>query len=290
MSRILFIIFFVFFLRPGWCQLTNVISPDLYSRYDVNMYMVNAAYLPDNAKTDLTAYYKFQTGEFTEVATLTCSAAKLYTQKNNSVHSIRLTASNEKQGPYISSPRGYANYALEVPLGETVKLAVGVAGGFISMHYTGVSAAGNINFFLPDASAGSVLKWNRLQFGFAGLQLLNSKARPYAGQLEAKRYYHVHISDESDLDINWKWKYYGLYRILPLIPDEFLVGSSIFYRERIGIGSIYRSNSGISLYTEFSLDSETDRINITFNYNSSFFKLVPAFQNSIELGVGYVLH
>jgi hypothetical protein len=92
-----------------------------------------------------------------------------------------------------------------------------------------------------------------------------------------------------DLNENWKWKYYALYRLLPSIQNELLLGASIMFREAIGIGAVYRSNGGISVFGEVALDSEKDRLKLIFNYNSSLFQLIPSFQNSIEIGVGYVL-
>lgn len=273
----------------AWSQPINALYPDLYSQYDANMYLVNAAYVPNEIATELSAFYKFQQGAFKDVATMSFSAAKFFRNENESVHALRVSVFNEKQGPYISSPRGYAHYAYELPLGEETKLAGGLAMGFAGMNYTGVSTTGDVNVLMPDASSGIVFKFRTLHLGAAGQQLLNSKTKPFAGQIELKRYFHFHIGHELDLNENWKWKYYALYRLLPTIPHETVLGTSVVFREAIGLGSVYRSNGGIALYGEIALDSEKDKLKLIFNYNSSFFQLVPSFQNSIEIGVGYVL-
>jgi len=289
LTKYVFFLLFSITSSIAWSQTTNVLYPDLYSQYDANMYLVNAAYVPNEIATDLSAFYKFQQGAFKDVATMSFSAAKFFRKENESVHALRISVFNEKQGPYISSPRGYVNYAYELPLGEETKLAGGLAMGFAGMNYTGVSTTGDVNVLMPDASSGLVFKFRTLHLGAAGQQLLNSKTKPFAGQIELRRYFHFHMSHELDLNENWKWKYYALYRLLPLIPNEALVGTSFMFREAIGLGAVCRSNSGIALFGEVALDSEKDRLKLIFNYNSSLFQLIPSFQNSIEIGVGYVL-
>jgi hypothetical protein len=289
LTRLLFFLFSLSAPCLSWCQLTNVLYPDLYTLYDANMYLVNTAYIPNDTRTDLSAFYKFQIGAFKEVSTLAFSAAKLYRRENESVHSLRLTVFNEKQGPYISSPRAYVNYGYELRLGEETRLAGGLAMGFAGMNYTGVSTTGDVNMLLPDASSGLIFKYKTLHLGAASQQLLNSKTKPFYSQIELRRHYHVHLSHELDLGLHWKWKYYALYRLLPATANELMVGTFLLYSQAIGLGVVMRSNSGISIYGEMALDSKNDRLKIVFNYNSNFFQLVPAFQNSIELGVGYVL-
>jgi type IX secretion system PorP/SprF family membrane protein len=274
--------------QPLWCQVTNIVYPDLYTMYQANMYLVNPAYVPNEARTDLNAFYKFQVGAFKEVSTMNFSAAKVFRKESGSAQSIRITVLDEKQGPYISSPRGYANYGYELALGEETSLAAGLALGFVGQNYSGVSTTGSTNFYLPDASAGLLFKWKQFNIGMASQQLLNSKTNTFYSQLELKRYYHFHLQHQVELGMNLKWNYYGMYRLFGTIPNELLVGTSLLLHDAIGLGVAVRSNSGISLYSEFMLDSERDRIKIIFNYNSPFFQLIPAYQSSIELGVGYV--
>ncbi len=278
--------FFCPYLAMG--QTTNILYPDLYTVYDANMYMVNPAYVPKETKTDLTAFYKFQTGAFKDVATMAFSAAKLYERENEAIHSIRLSVTNEKQGPYISSPRAYANYAYELPLGLETRLALGLSFGFAGMNYSGMST-GNVNTFLPDGAGGLVFTFREFRLGVSGQQLLDTKSKPFSSQIELKRYYHVHFSHQLDITEGCQWKYYGLYRYLPNIPNELLVGTQLLFQKTFGIGAVARSNAGMSIYAEIALDSERDRLKLVLNYNSSFFKLIPTFQDSMELGVGYVL-
>lgn len=283
------LIFMLLVPRFGWCQQTNVLYPDLYTHYTANMYLVNAAYIPTETRTDLSAYYKFQTGIFKDVSTLSFSAAKVFERENGSCHSLRLIAFNEKQGPYISSPRAYANYGYELSLGEETRLAGGMALGLAGMSYTGVTTTGDATQYYFDASAGVIFKYKMFQLGAAGLQLPNSSSKDLYGKMELRRYYHFHLAHEWQVSSSFQWKYYALCRILPLVPSQWWVGTSITFHEAVGIGCTFRSNAGISLYTEMALDSERDRLKLIFNYNSSFFNLTPSFQNSMELGVGYVL-
>jgi len=220
---------------------------------------------------------------------LACSAAKLLEANNEGIHSIRITVFNEKQGPYISSPRGNANYAYELPLGSETRLATGIALGFAGMNYTGVSTTGDVNTFLPDASAGLVFKFRELQLGVSGQQLLNAKTKPFTSQIELPRFFHFHMEHQLEVTESIKWKYYALYRAMPSIQDELFIGTQVLFSDAIGAGAIVRSRAGISLYAEFALDSEKDRLKLLVNYNSSFFELVPKFQDSMELGIGYVL-
>lgn len=280
---------FVLALSVRGQMTANILYPDLYTLYEPNLYLINAAYVPHDTHTDLSAFYKFQTGAFKEVATLTCSAAKLFDANNEGIHSIRLNVLNEKQGPYISSPRANVNYAYELPLGSKTRLGAGLATGFAGMSYTGVSTTGSVNSYLPDASAGLIFKYRELHLGIAGLQLFNAKTKPFTSQIELPRYYHFHLEHQLQLAENVKWKYYALYRALPEIKNELLVGMQVLFSEAFGVGAIVRSNAGLSIYAELALDSEKDRLKILVNYNSSFFELVPKFQDSMEIGIGYVL-
>lgn len=290
MTRVVLVVLGFLLVSFAWGQSSsNILYPDLYTLYDANMYLVNAAYVPNETKTDLSAFYKFQTGAFKDVATMSGSAAKLFEANNGGIHSIRLNIFNEKQGPYISGPRANANYAFELPLGSETRLSAGLASGFAGLNYAGVSTTGSLNTYLPDASAGLMFKYRELHLGIAGLQLLNPKTKPFSSQIELPRYYHFHLEHQLQVAENIKWKYYGLYRALPEIKDELLVGTQVLFSEAFGAGAIVRSNAGISIYAELALDSERDRLKILVNYNSSFFELVPKFQDSMELGLGYVL-
>jgi hypothetical protein len=271
-----------------WCQQTNAIYPDLYTLYDANMYLANPAYIPEHARADIAAFYKFQTGIFKEVSTLNFSAAKLYERTNKSIHSLRLTLFNERQGPYISSPRAYFNYGYELSLGKETRLAGGLAIGLAGMGYNGASTTGDATEFLPDLGTGIMFKYKTLQLGIAGLQLPNAHAKTVYG-MQLKRYYHFHVAQDLELSEHLKWRYYALYRALYGIPNQIWLGTSIMFKNTIGLGLVMRSNAGISVYTEIALDIDNDRFKCIFNYNSSFFKLSPSFQNSMELGLGYVL-
>lgn len=270
-------------------QTSNVLYPDLYSQYTANMYLVNISYVPSEISTELSAFYKFQQGAFKDVATMSFSAARFFRNEHESVHALRFSVFNEKQGPYISSPRAYAHYAYELSLGEDAKMSAGVAMGFAGMNYTGVSTTGDINVLLPDAATGLVFKYRTLHVGAASQQLLNSKTKPFSGQIELRRYFHFDMGHQLELNDEWTWKYHALYRVLPSMPHEFMLGTSTVFREAIGVGFVARSNGGISVFGEVALDSEKDKLKLILNYNSSFFQLVPSFQNSIEIGLGYVL-
>ncbi|MBC7388716.1 MAG: hypothetical protein H7329_05870, partial [Opitutaceae bacterium] len=80
------------------------------------------------------------------------------------------------------------------------------------------------------------------------------------------------------------------YRLLPLTPNEILIGTSILFKNSVGLGTVFRSNAGLSVYTELALDSEKDQLKLLFNYNTSFFKSHSSYQNSIELGIKYMVY
>ena len=251
------------------------------------MYLVNPGYISNDYQAELLSYNKFLTGDLQEVATLGFSAAKIFRRDNESAHLARLSVLNEKQGPYISSPRASANYAYELPLAEEMFLSGGVAAGVSGMNYTGVSSTGAVNVFLPDASAGLVFKFRKLQLGIAGLQLPDSKTKPYYAQLVFNRYYHFHFRHQLELNENWNFHYFSLYRLLPKSKNEFLAGGSIAFMRTIELGAIVRSNAGLSVFGEAALDSENNRLSIIFTYNSPSYRIKTSALNSIELGVGY---
>lgn len=274
----------------SWSQITNILYPDFYTSYQQNMAFANVAFVPEELRGDFEASYRFQTGPFKQISTALFSGAKIIEAENGASHVLRALFLNENQGPYFSSPRGYANYAYRLPINDELFMSAGLAAGMVEKYYAGTAAAGNTSVFLPDASAGLLVAWRRWQMGIASFQLLNLSAQSLSSQVQYKRFFHLHVQREWDLGIDWVIKVQSLWRVLPLYEDEWVGGVSFSYLKTFGLGLLTRSNYEASLFVELVLDSDNDRLKLFFNYNNPFLSPHPYTKSSIELGVGYGLH
>jgi hypothetical protein len=274
----------------GLCQVSSIMYPDLYSAYQINLALINPSYIPSEVRGDFNAGYRFQTGPFKQISTLVFSGAKVKHNENGSAHVYRVLLSDEKQGPYITTPRGYANYGYQLPLSERVNVSAGAAFGVVEKYYSGTTASGNINTFLPDGSAGLTLKSEKLELGVSGQQLLNSKTKSLASDIVFQRFYQFHGAFDLPLGENARWKSNALYRLLPQAQDDWIIGTSVYIGDLVGLGVMTRSNYQLSFYTELIMDSEDDRLRVFINYNSNFISPYSYTRNSLEFGVGYALH
>jgi len=279
-------------LLPGTVvgQVTSVMYPDFYTGYQMNMIYVNPAYVPEEVHADFTASYRFQTGAFRQISTLSFTGGKIFRKEAGSAQALRLVLSNEKQGPYISTPRGYINYAYELPLSEEVSVSAGASAGLVQKYYSGTVATGNTNALLPDAALGIGLRMRQLELGLACQQILNSKSKSLSSIMEFRRHYQsyihylVRLSDQVGMRTTLLW------RFLPTVQDEGMAGLAFVFKEAVSFGVIGRTNSECSFYGQFDIHSGMDVLRLYFFYNSPVLSPHQYVKTSMEIGVGYSLY
>ena len=277
---------FVLFSNTLWAQ-SFTTYPDILSVTLFNEALINPGHVSEEGRSDLFFGHKFQTGALKDVTSSFFSADRTFRKDNGGAQAIRLMFFNEKQGPYISKPRGYLNYAYQIPLQENLHLYAGALLGLAGAYYTVPGSSGNQATTLPDGGIGAGIKSDRFSVGLAALQMFNSAAQPYSATIVLGRYYHVHARYELPLGLDWKVKSQVLWRHLPDTDDQVYVLGSLAYIDRMQLGGVWRVQKGISFFLALEPHYHEDRLLITFTYNSAITGDTPAWQNSMELNLGY---
>jgi type IX secretion system PorP/SprF family membrane protein len=261
--------------------------PDILSFTLYNEALLNPGYISEEGRSDLFFGQKFQTGALKDVSSSFFSADRTFRKESGGAQALRLMFFNEKQGPYISKPRGYLNYAYQIPLKENLQLFAGAIMGIAGAYYSVPGSSGNQATTLPDGGIGLGIKSDRFSVGAAALQMFNSAAQPYTATLVLGRYYHMHARYELPLGLDWKVKSQVLWRHLPATEDQVYVLASLAYVDRVQWGGIWRVEKGISFFFALEPRYHEDRLLLTFTYNSALTGNTPAWQNSMEFNVGY---
>lgn len=264
--------------------------PDILSLTYFNEALLNPGYVSEEGRSDLFFAHKFFTGALKDVSTSFFTADRTFRKENGTAHMARLLFFNEKQGPYISKPSGYANYAYQLPIAESTFLYAGFTLGIAAANYTVPSSSGNQTATLPDGGIGVGAKGERWSIGGACMQLLNSSAQPYNATLYLGRYYQTYAHYELPVGLEWNWKNQVVWRHLPDAQDQYYVLSSVYYAETAGIGGIWRIEKGLSFFVALLPHYQDDRLLFTFTYNSAILGDTPSWQNSMEFNVGYRIH
>ena len=266
---------------------TSSYYPDFLTVYYYNMATVNPGYVPQEGVADISLGYKISVGPLKDVSTLAFAASKIWGQGNTNCHVGRILAYNAQEGPYITYPRAYGNYAYLLRISENTSAYAGVAAGGAGIYFSAPSATTSI--FLPDGSLGLGLYHRKISLGAASMQMLNRIVTPLLATLRFTRYYQFHFDAEADLSWQWKWKSYALWRYLPDVQDELIGTTTFVYEDLFTLGSAYRYRAGLALFTSFRIRPEKNSLLISFAYNSPFFSNVPRLQNSMEIGLRYLV-
>lgn len=249
--------------------------------------MANPSNVPTDAKVEVGLTYKFSTGPIKDLSTLAFSGAKIWGQENTSTHVGRVSAFNEQEGPYINYPKAYLNYAYRLRIAENTSLSAGTALGGAGIYFSAPSATTSL--FLPDGSLGLGLQHRKVSLGASSMQMFNSTVAPLLATIRFTRYYQLHAEAEKELGIDWLFKASVLWRILPKVKDDFIGSLSFEYLETLRFGAAYRKNAGLALFGAVYLHGESNNVMISFTYNSPFFSNLPRLQNSMEIGLAYVM-
>ncbi len=261
--------------------------PDILSLTLFNEALLNPGYISEEGRSDLFFGHKFQTGALKDVSSSFFSADRTFRKESGMAQTLRLLFFNEKQGPYISKPRGYLNYAYQIPLRENLQVYAGAILGLAGAYYSVPGSSGNQATTLPDGGIGAGIKSDRFTIGAAALQMFNSSAQPYTATLVLGRYYHVHARYELPLGLDWKVKGQVLWRHLPATQDQGYVLACLSYVDRAQVGSIWRVGKGLTFFLALEPHYHEDRLLLSFAYNTAITGDTPAWQNSMEVNVGY---
>ncbi|WP_299247883.1 type IX secretion system membrane protein PorP/SprF [uncultured Cytophaga sp.] len=284
-------ILFALFLQniPVLGQNTAV-YPDQFGAYFNNMYLVSPAYVPLDTKMDINVAYKTGTGALNKIATFNVAFTRVlnYTKPKN--HIARVYFYNQKDGPYIHRTRAYANYAYKIKIGKETFLSSGIAFGFAQTAFTAPSSSGNGNSLAPDAALGVSLNHKKNEAGISINQLLNSTINPVIAPIKYERYINSYIQNTFTVSPFVSIKCGALWRYLPSYTDDVSFFGMLQYKDVISIGSSYKYNKSLSFIVTTNIHIGTERIFISFVYNTPFFTKLPAWTDSVELNGGYTFY
>lgn len=258
--------------------------PDIPATYTFNMPLVTPAWVPHTGKYMLGGIYKFKAKE-PNLAIFDLNAAVILEGKRQNKQLIRLGFSNEKEGPYISTPRGSANYAYRLALANDFFLTAGISMGFVSRVYTAPTSTSQGNLFLPDGNIGLSMTIKKVEIGGALMQFLNSEASPIQAKQQLKNFYHFYALHQHDFSVYWSLKEYLLVKVLPEVTTQIIGGASILYQDLYEVGVVYYQRRGMTFQLVWGLENDKFPMAISMAYNSSLFSESPLWVNSFELGL-----
>lgn len=267
---------------------SNFYSPSFFTAYFHQFSQITPAYIPKETHAEFLCGYKSMTGAFRKVSSFYGAASKSFENSKGQVHLVRLQFYNEKEGSYISSPRAYANYAFQLPLREELFAYAGVALGAVSVYYSAPTTTQS-SYTLPDGSIGLGLKSSWFDVGASSMQLFNASYAPLQSTTTLQRFYHAYGTLQKQWPSEWGVRGRLLWRNLPAWSDEIVGSGSFFYSDRLEFGLNASQFTGLSVFTLLGMASDRDNLKLLLNYNSSFFALVPAWQNSLEVGLTYAI-
>lgn len=276
-----------FFLNsPSSYGQENVYYPNFFSSYKLHPVYVSPAYIPLEGRAEFSSGYKSLVGAFNQVSNYYFSAAKVWQGKTGNANVARLIFANEKDGPYISSPRAYANYAYRAKLADKTYLQAGLSIGFMSMDFSAPSST-LPQIFVPDANMALEFQWRGLQLGVASFQVLNSSSSTTVSRIVFQRYYQGMGQYSHTFISGWKLTAHALYRILPSQYNQGIYGFSVDYRKTLTLGALYSSNGMLSGQVGIHIKIQDDVVSILMAYNSTIINKLPRWQDNIELGLNY---
>lgn len=267
----------------------NVYFPSFFNSYFFNKYQLTPGYMPTEIKLEISGNYRSLAGELKKISAYSFSAARILGSDKVQQHGLRVSFYNEREGSYISSPRGYAGYAFRQKLSNDAAIFSGINLGFAGIYYSAPTVSQS-STMLPDGAVSIGGSWKGLLLDMSMHQIFNSSKNITGSPLVLERYYHLHASYEKDLHLDWQSKSYTLYRFFPSISPEWFIATSLTYKETFSLGLSYKYRSSVSFFTSLDLKNERDHIQLFFNYNSAVFKLAPAWQSGVELGLNYWMH
>lgn len=257
--------------------------PEDFSVFFYNYNQTNPAYIPEEGSWEINAGYGNRTGPLAKIAHFYASGERIARKKDNSASLYRIIISNEKEGPYIVTPKALFNYAYQLRLKKDSYLAAGISAGAASHRFTAPSPTASGTAFLPDGAAGLTFRSRHVFSGFSIMQMFNADNAPIAGAIRFSRYYNTFLSLDNDLNPFWKIKGSALYKIQPAFRHELDFAIHFSHNETFGFGSMIRVKRGLSFFGAFEVPVGDEKLFLSFTYNSPAFSSIPEFLNSIEI-------
>ncbi len=252
------------------------------------MEMSHVSWMPDTGSVLLKAVNKSRTGPLNKIGLTFVSAALILENNNQSQHIIRFIGISEKEGPYISRPRAYLNYAYQLPLSRSVKLSAGFSLGVVQNNFQNANTNSNYQQIMPDAQLSLGLLCRSWKFYASSLQLLNNtNGVEQNGTTKLQRYYAFTILKSTEVSPFFSLETDLFFRLKKEQNNDALLKTGFLYSEKVGTGVIWSYNQGTSFYVEVKELFEAFPISINYLYRSNLLSNIPKEYNHSEIGLSY---
>jgi hypothetical protein len=283
-------VFLVFLMLSVVCKAqVTPLYPDIPATYSFNMPLVSPAYIPEGGKFFLGSIYKFKARE-SNLAIFDINAAVVWDGLSRNKQLIRFSFSNEKEGPYISTPRAAVNYAYRLALANEIFLSAGISLGFVNRIYSAPTSTSQGNIFLPDGNIGLKITYKEFQIGGSVMQFLNFEASPFQSKQQLKSFYHLYGTYKHNLNAFWSLKEYVLLKVLPEVTTQFIGGVNIVYQDLYEVGISYYQRRGMTFQFIWGFGNDNYPLAISMAYNSSLFSKSPLWVDAFELGLKMIIN
>ena len=267
----------------------NEIYPETFVVFFNNPALTNAAFVHDDGKLHATAGYKFRTGPFKKIANYTFCGDYTLRRQNDAAHVFRITFFNENEGPYIERPRANLNYVYQLPIGEEMSVSAGLSLGGASYYFSAPSATGDGSVLVPDGSAGIGLNLRNTRLSISSFQVFNASSTPIGTPIRFGRYYNATFHGEKMLSAHVDLKADALYRLLPYYTNNLIVAMTCSLDEVLDIGVAVNYPVGISFFSNLHLETEKDRMMLSFAYNSPLLFSHMSIVTSMEITAAFFI-
>ncbi len=269
------------------CVAQQLLYPDYFLVYTNTPYLNDPSYIPETGKFNLNFSYKARRVS-SDISTIVFSAEKIFRNDKGSNHLIRAIAFNEKEGPYISYPRGYLNYARSILLGKNISLYSGLSLGIAGVNFTLPSGGGSARF--ADGSIGVGIRIKSLRIGISSLQIFNSHGQAISQSLQLMRHFALSAEGAIKLNESYLLKYNTLIKFLPTIPDHYHAGLGISYQKIVETGLHYNHFRGITGFIAIQFFPNINPLYLNFGYTSAIFNKAGNYQEAYEISIRYSIN
>lgn len=259
----------------GWQQTEALINP--------------GAFTLDSSYASVYALQKIRTGPLKKIGFKT-ALAELKAIKNQGVHSFRVILYSETEGPFISRPRWYGNYAYQMRLSNDFNVGLGVAYGYVQNRFEAPTAL-NGNNTVSDGAIGLKVKYKELEFGASVLQLFNN-AILTGSEVSLELTQYASFTTLYAINLTEKYRLVPAvnYRYLPEGKDDVLLTLEMVYNQYYAFGIIQEISKGVSFYLKSTRLFKDLPLSFLFLYKTPLFANTPNSFNNYEIGVGYSLN
>ena len=249
----------------------------MYTHYMYNTLAINPAYAGSRNALTMTALHRsqwvgFKGAPHTQTLTL---HLPVYTEAVN----LGLSLVNDIIGP-VHSTAVYIDYAFRFNLTKTIKMSLGVKGGFNNYNFNlsklQINSADDPAFkvndgaFSPNVGVGIYLSHKYFYAGFSIPKLLeNNYAYSFPKNHLSKEKMHFYLIGGGIVPLveNLKLKPTALFKFVPGAPLEVDLTANFVLYDRFLLGAMYRTGDAVGLLVGYYI---TEQLSAGYSFDWSF--------------------